>query len=81
MVPMAGLEPAPCCQEWILSPSRLPIPSHRLTNLLYHRLCILSSTFYGKSGYLWYKMAQPLKNSVGEALVESKMPELFLIRR
>jgi len=24
MVPVAGLEPAPCCQDWILSPGRLP---------------------------------------------------------
>ena len=29
MVPVAGVEPAPCCQDWILSPARLPIPSHR----------------------------------------------------
>ena len=26
---MAGLEPARCCQRGILSPLRLPIPSHR----------------------------------------------------
>ena len=29
MVPEAGLEPAPCRQDWILSPARLPIPSFR----------------------------------------------------
>ena len=29
VVPVAGVEPAPCCQDWILSPARLPIPSHR----------------------------------------------------
>ena len=29
LVPVAGVEPAPCCQDWILSPARLPIPSHR----------------------------------------------------
>ena len=29
MVPVAGLEPARCYQRWILSPLRLPIPSHR----------------------------------------------------
>ena len=29
LVPMAGLEPARCCHRWILSPLRLPIPSHR----------------------------------------------------
>ena len=25
MVPEAGLEPALCCQNWILNPARLPI--------------------------------------------------------
>ena len=29
VVPVAGLEPARCCHRWILSPLRLPIPSHR----------------------------------------------------
>ena len=29
MVPVAGLEPARCCHRWILSPLRLPIPTHR----------------------------------------------------
>ncbi len=29
MVPVAGLEPARCRQQWILSPPRLPIPTHR----------------------------------------------------
>ena len=29
LVPVAGVEPAPCRQDWILSPARLPIPSHR----------------------------------------------------
>ena len=29
MVPVAGLEPARCRHRWILSPLRLPIPSHR----------------------------------------------------
>ena len=29
VVPVAGLEPARCRQRWILSPLRLPIPSHR----------------------------------------------------
>ena len=29
MVPMAGVEPARYCYQRILSPSRLPIPSHR----------------------------------------------------
>ena len=33
MVPVAGLEPARCCQRWILSPLRLPIPSHRQVQL------------------------------------------------
>ena len=30
LVPMAGVEPARYCYQRILSPSRLPIPSHRL---------------------------------------------------
>ena len=29
MVPVAGVEPARCCHQRILNPSRLPIPSHR----------------------------------------------------
>ena len=29
LVPVAGLEPARCRHRWILSPLRLPIPSHR----------------------------------------------------
>ena len=29
VVPLAGLEPARCRHRWILSPLRLPIPSHR----------------------------------------------------
>ena len=28
-MPVAGVEPAPCCQEQILSLPSLPIPSHR----------------------------------------------------
>ena len=36
MVPVTGLEPVRCRQRWILSPLRLPIPSHRqVRNLLY----------------------------------------------
>jgi hypothetical protein len=35
LVPMAGLEPARCCHRWILSPLRLPIPSHRRIALSY----------------------------------------------
>src|SRR4029453_10148560 len=29
MVPGEGLEPSLCCQNWILSPARLPIPPSR----------------------------------------------------
>ena len=29
LVPLAGLEPALCCQKRILNPSRLPIPPQR----------------------------------------------------
>ena len=32
MVPVTGLEPVRCRQRWILSPLRLPIPSHRHVN-------------------------------------------------
>lgn len=31
VVPAAGVEPAPCRQDRILSPARLPIPSRRQT--------------------------------------------------
>ena len=33
LVPVAGVEPARCCHQRILSPSRLPIPSHRLAQI------------------------------------------------
>ena len=33
LVPMAGVEPARYCYQRILSPSRLPIPSHRLIKI------------------------------------------------
>ena len=39
LVPVAGLEPARCRHRWILSPLRLPIPSHRQTP------CIVYNTF------------------------------------
>ena len=39
MVPVAGLEPARCRQRWILSPLRLPIPSHRQVPCYYSVLC------------------------------------------
>jgi hypothetical protein len=29
-VPTEGIEPTHCCQYWILSPARLPIPPRRL---------------------------------------------------
>ena len=35
LVPVAGVEPAPCRQDWILSPARLPIPSHRRNKYYY----------------------------------------------
>lgn len=35
VVPVAGLEPARCRQRWILSPLRLPIPSHRQVRMYY----------------------------------------------
>ena len=36
VVPVAGLEPAHHCWLGILSPPRLPIPTHRLTVLYYY---------------------------------------------
>ena len=46
LVPVAGLEPARYRYQWILSPSRLPIPSHRrIVQLLYTRLPEKASTF------------------------------------
>ena len=33
LVPVAGLEPARCRHRWILSPLRLPIPSHRQVSM------------------------------------------------
>ena len=39
MVPMAGVEPACCHQRRILSPLRLPIPSHRQVLIHYSRQC------------------------------------------
>ena len=39
MVPVVGLEPTRCRHQRILSPSRLPIPSHRRTVLvLYNKI-------------------------------------------
>lgn len=34
VVPKAGIEPAHCCQYWILNPARLPIPPLRLESLI-----------------------------------------------
>ena len=34
LVPVTGLEPVRCRQRWILSPLRLPIPSHRRGDLV-----------------------------------------------
>ena len=47
MVPVAGLEPARYRYRWILSPLRLPIPSHRQNSalLLYANVIPLSNAF------------------------------------
>ena len=47
MVPVTGVEPVRCLHHWILSPARLPIPSHRqnITEIFYHSSSILSTTF------------------------------------
>ena len=42
MVPVAGVEPAPCRQDWILSPARLPIPSHRHIQLFFEASRLVS---------------------------------------
>ena len=36
MVPVAGLEPARHRWQWILSPPRLPIPTHRRSAFFYY---------------------------------------------
>ena len=36
LVPVTGLEPVRCRQRWILSPLRLPIPSHRQIKQSYY---------------------------------------------
>ena len=45
MVPEARLELARCCQRWILSPLRLPIPplGHVMRELVYHSFLLISS--------------------------------------
>ena len=45
MVPEARLELARCCQRWILSPLRLPIPplGHVMRELVYHSFLPISS--------------------------------------
>lgn len=44
MVPEARLELARCCQRWILSPQRLPIPplGHVMRELVYHSFLLIS---------------------------------------
>lgn len=44
MVPEARLELARCCQRWILSPLRLPIPplGHAMRELVYHSFLLIS---------------------------------------
>ena len=49
LVPVVGLEPTRCRHQRILSPSRLPIPSHRLI-FLQHSYC---TTFDAKSQALF----------------------------
>ena len=45
-VPMAGVEPARYCYQRILSPSRLPIPSHRLI-----KMCCKTALHNGNSDF------------------------------
>ena len=51
LVPVAGVEPARYRYHWILSPARLPIPSHRQVH------CILAT----KVLYTKLEICQPLK--------------------
>jgi hypothetical protein len=46
LVPMAGVEPARYCYQRILSPSRLPIPSHRLI-----KMCCKTALHNGNSDF------------------------------
>ena len=47
LVPVAGLEPARCCHRWILSPLRLPIPTHRRVQLgIYSISAMLAGIFH-----------------------------------
>ena len=52
LVPVTGLEPVRCRQRWILSPLRLPIPSHRQMRdakfIIPHRIPIFKQ-FYAKN--------------------------------
>ena len=44
LVPVAGVEPARCRHHGILSPARLPIPSHRpVRHRLLYRICFSNS--------------------------------------
>src|SRR5699024_7209077 len=38
VVPVTGLEPVRCRQRWILSPLRLPIPSHRQVRMVLYTI-------------------------------------------
>ncbi len=46
LVPVVGVEPTRYRYHWILSPARLPIPSYRRTDILYHTFFIKSSLFF-----------------------------------
>ena len=64
-MPAAGVEPAPCCQDWILSPARLPIPSHRRMDTcasapsveaVGHRTLLYYTTFRRKNQHFFEKI-------------------------
>ena len=52
MVPEAGLEPALCCQNWILNPARLPISPLRQDLQGAKYIFALSATPVFKSQFL-----------------------------
>ena len=61
LVPVTGLEPVRCRQRWILSPLRLPIPSHR--HIDFGIISYLRCKFKGKFNIFAFCQQFPLKNS------------------
>ena len=61
MVPVAGLEPARHRWRWILSPLRLPIPSHRRMELNHYTVyCSKMQVFFTR--IFMYLFANPINH-------------------